>query len=758
MSKLHIKLDIQRFAATLTLTASETNTDTATNTSTVVVTCTIKRTSGSTNWAKPYYRTLTLTCGNQSSTHSTELPTSKTTATYSTTFYNVPHNADGTGSVSYTADLAATQSLPRLTASGTLTLTTIPRYFSSSPTLTLISKTENSATFKWTTPENCDQVQYKIGSGSWINVSGTGTSGTYTVTGLTVNTPYTFYGDYKRADSQLWSTAGGYTVSCPVTTHDYPKPTNSPSFTIGNSLNINVSNPLNRQISLELISNVDNSSVIGTYSGTGNGSVEITLNDDLMYQTIPNNPNGTYYAKVTCSATSSTKTFGNGTYTVNANDCKPIMSTVTYADANAITLALTGDNQILINNYSTIQVTIPANNKATARKYSHITGYRIENGLDSSAIIPEEEGEDIVLTITATSSIIKIWAIDSREQSGSYEIANATLINYTPIEREQNPIAQRCDNTGTPNGVGEYVKITLDGTFWNDTFGDVTNSIQTATYQYKNNQSSGDPEPGETILSVSSTNNEYEIDQLILGDTEHGFDVGNSYTIWVTVGDELSTTTFTMTLGSGTPHIAYSPNGVSIMGKYNEQVGGLFQVGGQALPEVKNTQNNSQTDTYSCNYINSLIDMFYPVGSYYETSDTTFNPNTAWGGTWVEDSKGRFLLANGVPEANTDSYFGSMSGRSWSAGVGSRGGQDFASNPLSSNGWAKIQIRSTNEIQYNEVAVGQSNYWTTNYKINGTSAGSSSTTGYYGAALGGKTDVGNNMPPYVGVKRWHRTA
>ncbi len=30
------------------------------------------------------------------------------------------------------------------------------------------------------------------------------------------------------------------------------------------------------------------------------------------------------------------------------------------------------------------------------------------------------------------------------------------------------------------------------------------------------------------------------------------------------------------------------------------------------------------------------LDKFYPVGSYYETSDTTFNPNTAWGGTWVE--------------------------------------------------------------------------------------------------------------------------
>ena len=26
----------------------------------------------------------------------------------------------------------------------------------------------------------------------------------------------------------------------------------------------------------------------------------------------------------------------------------------------------------------------------------------------------------------------------------------------------------------------------------------------------------------------------------------------------------------------------------------------------------------------------SLIDYFYPVGSYYETSDSSFNPNESW--------------------------------------------------------------------------------------------------------------------------------
>ena len=29
-----------------------------------------------------------------------------------------------------------------------------------------------------------------------------------------------------------------------------------------------------------------------------------------------------------------------------------------------------------------------------------------------------------------------------------------------------------------------------------------------------------------------------------------------------------------------------------------------------------------------------LLDLIYPVGSYYETSNPDFNPNTSWGGTW----------------------------------------------------------------------------------------------------------------------------
>lgn len=46
--------------------------------------------------------------------------------------------------------------------------------------------------------------------------------------------------------------------------------------------------------------------------------------------------------------------------------------------------------------------------------------------------------------------------------------------------------------------------------------------------------------------------------------------------------------------------------------------------------------------------VKQLIDIIYPVGSYYETTNTSFNPNTAWTGTtWTRVTDGRALIAGG---------------------------------------------------------------------------------------------------------------
>lgn len=44
----------------------------------------------------------------------------------------------------------------------------------------------------------------------------------------------------------------------------------------------------------------------------------------------------------------------------------------------------------------------------------------------------------------------------------------------------------------------------------------------------------------------------------------------------------------------------------------------------------------------------NMLDMFYPVGSYYETSNSSFNPNVSWGGTWESMHDGTALISEGA--------------------------------------------------------------------------------------------------------------
>lgn len=53
-----------------------------------------------------------------------------------------------------------------------------------------------------------------------------------------------------------------------------------------------------------------------------------------------------------------------------------------------------------------------------------------------------------------------------------------------------------------------------------------------------------------------------------------------------------------------------------------------------ATPINATNLNNIQTQ---------LLDLFYPIGCYFETSNTEFDPNTSWGGTWEKITDGYFL-------------------------------------------------------------------------------------------------------------------
>ena len=68
-------------------------------------------------------------------------------------------------------------------------------------------------------------------------------------------------------------------------------------------------------------------------------------------------------------------------------------------------------------------------------------------------------------------------------------------------------------------------------------------------------------------------------------------------------------------------------------------------------------------DTTTPLTVENLLDFCHPVGSYYDTSDTLFDPNVAWGGTWELDTDGVVYgsksLTNGSPfNTNTGTIIG----------------------------------------------------------------------------------------------------
>ena len=80
------------------------------------------------------------------------------------------------------------------------------------------------------------------------------------------------------------------------------------------------------------------------------------------------------------------------------------------------------------------------------------------------------------------------------------------------------------------------------------------------------------------------------------------------------------------------------------------KVNNVTPVGGAVTIDLGVTSVNGMTGavTITERSVKQLIDIIYPVGSYYETTNTNFNPNTAWSGTtWQRISDGRTLIAGG---------------------------------------------------------------------------------------------------------------
>lgn len=157
-----------------------------------------------------------------------------------------------------------------------------------------------------------------------------------------------------------------------------------------------------------------------------------------------------------------------------------------------------------------------------------------------------------------------------------------------------------------------------------------------------------------------------------------------------------------------------------------------------------------------------ILNKTYPVGSIYMSVNST-NPSTLFGGTW-ERLAGRFLIGAGTNmRTNTNATFGSLGVGEPDFANGEMGGQyyhklgidEMPEHNHDTNDYTLVVNKNAVRIPTNMGAkcVDDTEYTNIVPNIQATKNEDGNATGNAG---GGKAH--NNMPPYLAVFMWKRTA
>lgn len=459
----------------------------AANTSTVTVTMKAKRTNtGYTTYGTGTF-TISIDGTSYSSGSKSYSITSNTVTLYSAS-KTVSHNADGKKSIVISATYTGNSPIGG-NGSRTVTLDNIPRY--ATVNQTLASKTETSVTMNWKSDSTIDYIWYSTNNGSsWTGINVTdGTSGGYTVSGLSAGTNYKIKTRVRRKDSQLTTDSSALSVD----TYAYPYANSMPNFTIGDRFTIGLYNPLGRSVTVNILgaddSQISNDTTTGTSITGYNGNVVV----ERLYQSIPNAKSGTYKVKVTYGSQITTKT--GGTYSVNESSNKPTSANPLYRDVNSYVVGITGSNQKIVQNQSTVEYRIGglvAQNYATISSVSvSVNGNtynltlttdptgKVNGAIGGNAAI--DSGNDVVAVFTITDSrgiqttkeiniTILAWEIPSaiitlNRRNNYYSLTDINVdADYSSIDGKNSVnIAYRYKQTTEPeSGFSQYFPLDDD--------------------------------------------------------------------------------------------------------------------------------------------------------------------------------------------------------------------------------------------------------------------------------------------------------
>ena len=477
--------------------------------------------------------------------------------------------------------------------------------------------------------------------------------------------------------------------------------------------------------------------VFGAASGTiaeGVGTeAQWAVPYDLAAQ-IPNSASGT--GTLTCKTYSGSTLIGtqavNFTATVPSNSTTQPSDTLAVSPVSSLAAPFSG---LYIQGRTKAKITHTASGKygATIKSYAATVDGQTYTGQAPTTDILATPG---TLTITGT-------ATDSRGIAGT-ATTSITVLAYTPpsVERNTSTDALICaralaDGTLDDDGTALYVACSRK---YSGLGGNNAASVQV---RYK--AESGEWSDWVTFFAEDASGDNYA--GVIAGIT---LAIESPYTIDLRAVDKLGesggTLSFAVPTSEATVDLGEGGNSVG--------VGRRAHVGTEKRLDVawdSNFEKDVRIDGDLFVGGKTLLDMVYPVGAYYSSSDPT-SPAELFGGTW-EDIHGRFLFAE--DDAHP---------------AGSTGGEEkhtLTVGEMPSHGNHLMQGRMYEELAEN--ASNDSSYRSNTLYLPKNAFASTGNINrgwkdwnggemYPAGTLKGGGQPHNNMPPYLAVYTWKRTA
>lgn len=465
----------------------------------------------------------------------------------------VAHDSNGSKSISVGFSTAIYTSTVT-EHGGTMALSNIDRA-APSVSVNVSSITANSIKITVSSSATANKWWYSLNGGSsWVAFnSSSGASKETTVTGLSPNTSYTVQACARKSYNGVDGYSGKTTVK-----------------TLGGSVLSSVSTLTadNATAKITLSATVydtsykhklvlkDGSTTVLTLTGLSlsNGSNTITLtaaqrSSILADMAAKKSFTGTFELSTFSGSSQigSTSTKKATVQTTAANSA-PTFSGFTYKDTNTTAAGVTGNNQILIQSVSTLQVIASA---ATAKNGATISSYSVSAGgsTASSTTVTLNVGK---IYTSGTVPII-VTAIDSRGYTSSATV-NITVIAYKSIDITT-AIMRRV------NEIEDVTQVTLEGDITPVKVNNVNkNTLRKLYYQYKRTDASA----YSSLTDITSFATFNDSGFKFTSDEWLSLDSNYSWYVRFYVYDNLTGDTATITVSQGTPLISFRRKKVGI--------------------------------------------------------------------------------------------------------------------------------------------------------------------------------------------------